>query len=203
MEHGASIFKNHVILEGATLIQNTEQASSSQKTKNGMSGGQEHDIIRKFIKLHDKYMGYVKDCFKNNTIFHKALKEAFKVICNRSVCDIPSAELVSMFLDNILKKGGGSEKSCDEEIDETLEKVVYLLLYNNNKDMFAEFHQKKLARQLLHDRSANNNDHEKNFLRKLKQAFGENYTSKMEGMMTDIDVAKDHQASYKKYLQEN
>ncbi|KAI7985138.1 Protein phosphatase 2C 57 [Camellia lanceoleosa] len=32
---------------------------------------QEQVFVRKFIKLHDKYMAYVNDCFANHTLFHK------------------------------------------------------------------------------------------------------------------------------------
>jgi hypothetical protein len=44
---------------------------------------------------------------------------------------------------------GGSEKLSDEAIEETLEKVVKLLAYISDKDLFAEFYRKRLARRLL------------------------------------------------------
>ncbi|TYI01879.1 hypothetical protein ES332_A11G230700v1 [Gossypium tomentosum] len=34
-------------------------------------GVQEQVFITKIIKLHDKYMAYVADCFQNHTLFHK------------------------------------------------------------------------------------------------------------------------------------
>ncbi|KAK4264624.1 hypothetical protein QN277_025777 [Acacia crassicarpa] len=201
LELVANTFKKHVTSEGARLIQQVEEASNSQ-TINSSSGVQEHSIVSKFIELHDRFMAYVKGCFMNNNIFHKALKEAFEVFCNKNVAGIPSVELVAAFCDNMLKKGGGSEKLSDEAIDETQEKVVYLLVYNTDKDLFAEFYRKKLARRLLSDRSANE-DHEKSFLCKLKRQFGGHYTSKMEGMMTDLVIAKDCQRSYEQYLHIN
>ncbi|KAL7175455.1 hypothetical protein ACSBR2_029114 [Camellia fascicularis] len=54
-------------------------------------------FVRKVIKLHDKYMAYVNDCFANHTLFHKALKEAFKVFCNKQVSGCSSAELLASF----------------------------------------------------------------------------------------------------------
>ncbi|KAI9114468.1 hypothetical protein K1719_014696 [Acacia pycnantha] len=167
----ADVFKKHVIGEGTTLVQQVEEACSSQAA-NKSSGQEQAIIVGKFIELHD------------------------------SVTKISSSELVSTFCDNILKKGGGSEKLSDVAIDETLEKVVYLLVYHRDKDLFAEFYRKKLTRRLLYDRSANE-DHEKNFLGKLKHQFGANYTSKMEGMMTDLAIAKDTQRSFEEYLHEN
>ncbi|KAI9114346.1 hypothetical protein K1719_014574 [Acacia pycnantha] len=196
LELVADTFKEHVTSEGARLIQQVEEASSSQ-TINSSYGVQEHSS-----ELHERFMAYVKGCFMNSNIFHKALKEAFEVFCNKNVAGIPSVELVAAFCDNILKKGGGSEKLSDEAIDETLEKVVYLLVYNNDKDLFAEFYWKKLARRLLYDRSPNE-DQEKSFLCKLKRQFGGHYTSKMEGMMTDLVIAKASQRSYEQYLHSN
>lgn len=62
----------------------------------------------------------------------KALKEAFESFCNKNVAGTSSAELMAIFCDNLLKKGG-SEKLSDEALEETLEKVVKLLAYISDK----------------------------------------------------------------------
>eukprot|EP00252_Welwitschia_mirabilis_P008860 TRINITY_DN210_c0_g1_i1.p1 TRINITY_DN210_c0_g1~~TRINITY_DN210_c0_g1_i1.p1 ORF type:complete len:475 (-),score=106.70 TRINITY_DN210_c0_g1_i1:203-1627(-) len=158
-------------------------------------------FVRKVIELHDKYLQYVNECFKNHSLFHKALKEAFEVFCNKGVAGSTSAELLATFCDNILKKGG-SEKLSDEDIEETLEKVVKLLAYISDKDLFAEFYRKKLARRLLFDKSAND-EHERSILTKLKQQCGGQFTSKMEGMVTDLTLARENQTNFEEYLNEN
>ncbi|KAL6217275.1 hypothetical protein ACLB2K_010492 [Fragaria x ananassa] len=195
----AAVFKQHVTAEGTALVQAAEDATSNQGSTG--SGAQEQVLVRKIIELHDKYMAYVNDCFINHSLFHKALKEAFEVFCNKAVSGSSSAELLAGFCDNILKKGG-SEKLSDEAIEETLEKVVKLLAYISDKDLFAEFYRKKLARRLLFDRSANE-DHEKSILTKLKQQCGGQFTSKMEGMVTDLTVARDNQVNFEEYLKSN
>nr|XP_023891264.1 cullin-1 [Quercus suber]XP_023891272.1 cullin-1 [Quercus suber] len=195
----SNIFKQHVTAEGTALVQQAEDAASSQ-VANG-AGVQEQVLVRKIIELHDKYMAYVNDCFLNHSLFHKALKEAFEVFCNKTVAGSSSAELLATFCDNILKKGG-SEKLRDEAIEETLEKVVKLLAYISDKDLFAEFYRKKLARRLLFDRSANE-DHEKSILTKLKQQCGAQFTSKMEGMVTDLTLARENQTNFEEYLRNN
>ncbi|WJX79729.1 Cullin-1 [Trifolium repens] len=196
----ANVFKQHITDEGTTLVQLAEESASNQKSTSG-SGFQDQVLVRKFIELHDKYMTYVNNCFMNHTLFHKALKEAFEVFCNKTIAGSSSAELLSSFCDNILKKGG-SEKMSDEAIEETLEKVVKLLAYISDKDLFAEFYRKKLARRLLFDRSAND-DHEKCILTKLKQQCGGQFTSKMEGMVVDLTLARDNQLKFQEYLNEN
>ncbi|KHG05433.1 Cullin-1 -like protein [Gossypium arboreum] len=195
----ANIFKQHITAEGTALVQQAEDATSNQNSS--APGVQEQVLIRRIIELHDKYMAYVTDCFQNHTLFHKALKEAFEVFCNKTVTGNSSAELLATFCDNILKKGG-SEKLSDEAIEETLEKVVKLLAYISDKDLFAEFYRKKLARRLLFDRSAND-DHERSILTKLKQQCGGQFTSKMEGMVTDLTLARENQANFEDYLRSN
>ena len=51
------------------------------------------------------------------------MKEAFEVFCNKGVAGSTSAELLSTFCDNLLKKGG-SEKLSDEAIEDTLQQVT-------------------------------------------------------------------------------
>ena len=72
---------------------------------------------------------------------------------------------------------GGSEKLSDEEIEATLEKVVRLLAYISDKDLFAEFFRKKLARRLLQEKSSSD-EHERSILTRLKEQCGAQFTSK-------------------------
>ncbi|KAM3231468.1 cullin-1 [Capsicum chacoense] len=195
----ANMFKQHVTAEGMVLVQQAEDSASNKAESS--SGSQEQVFVRKVIELHDKYMAYVTESFANNSLFHKALKEAFEVFCNKVVAGCSSAELLASYCDNILKKGG-SEKLSDDAIEETLDKVVKLLAYISDKDLFAEFYRKKLSRRLLFDKSAND-DHERLILTKLKQQCGGQFTSKMEGMVTDLTLAKENQSQFQEYLNNN
>ncbi|KAH0784280.1 hypothetical protein KY290_003878 [Solanum tuberosum] len=197
----ANIFKQHVTAEGTALVKQAEDGARNKKV-----------FVRKVIELHDKYLAYVNNCFQNSTLFHKALKEAFELFCNKGVTGSSSTELLATFCDDILKKGG-SEKFSDDAIEEMLEKhekadnrshlqVVKLLAYISDKDLFAELYRKKLARRLLFDNSAND-EHERSVLRKLKQQYGGQFTSKMERMVTDLTLARENQASFEKYLSNN
>ncbi|KAL5541836.1 hypothetical protein UlMin_009546 [Ulmus minor] len=194
----SNIFKQYVTAEGMTLVQQAEDAASTKNAeKKDVVGLQEQVFVRKVIELHDKYLAYLNKYFHNRTLFHKALRVAFEVFCNKGVAGNSSAELLATFCDNILKKGG-SEKLSDEAVEETLEKVVKLIAYISDKDLFAEFYRKKFARRLLFDNSAND-DHERFILTKLKQQCGGQFTSKMERMVTDLTLAKDNQTSFKVY----
>ncbi|KAH6794502.1 cullin 1 [Perilla frutescens var. hirtella] len=63
------------------------------------------ELVAKIIKLQDKYMTYVTDCFSNGSLFHKALKEAFEGFCNKVVGGSSCAEMLASYCDDILKKG--------------------------------------------------------------------------------------------------
>ncbi|XBJ15476.1 hypothetical protein VPH35_007366 [Triticum aestivum] len=199
LEPISNMFKTHVTNEGTALVKQAEDSANNKKPeKKEMVGMQEQVFVWKIIELHDKYVAYVTDCFQGHTLFHKALKEAFEVFCNKGVSGSSSAELLATFCDNILKKGC-SEKLSDEAIEDALEKVVRLLAYISDKDLFAEFYRKKLARRLLFDKSAND-EHERSILTKLKQQCGGQFTSKMEGMVTDLTVARDHQTKFEEFV---
>lgn len=64
------------------------------------------------------------------------------------------------------------------------------------------YYRKKLGRRLLFDKNTND-EHERILLSKLKQFFGGQFTSKMEGMLKDITLAKEHQSSFEEYVSNN
>ena len=66
----------------------------------------------------------------------------------------------------------------EDEVDAQLDKVVRLLAYISDKDLFNEFYKKKLGRRLLNDNNTQD-DAERSALSKLKQQCGTQYTSKV------------------------
>ncbi|KAI9105185.1 hypothetical protein K1719_022714 [Acacia pycnantha] len=198
----SSAFKQHVTTEGMALVKLAEDAASNKKAEQRDTVGlQEKVFVRKVIKLHDKYLAHVNKCFQNHTLFHKAFEEAFVVFCNKDVAGKSNAELLATFCDYILNKGGSQELNY-EAIEETLDNVVMLLAYINDKDMFAEFFRTKLARRLLFDKSAID-DNERSILTKFRQQFGGQFTSNMEGMVADVTLANENQGLFEEYLSDN
>ncbi|KAJ4705264.1 cullin 1 [Melia azedarach] len=195
LEAMADIFNQYAVDQGTGFVQQAEE-DASNKTAN-----MEENFVGKIMELHDKFMGYVSTCFGNHRLFHKALREAFEGVCNKAIAGIPFAEILATFCENLVKKRE-SEKLSDEAVEETMDKVIQLLVFNSDKDLFAEFYRKKLARRLLFDKSCNQ-DYDKSLLSKLKQEFGWNFTSKMEGMMTDVTLARENQACLEDWLNRN
>ena len=92
--------------------------------------------VQQLLDIHDKYTELVgtgpeKGCFQGHTIFQKAMKEAFEVFVNKDIGKTSTAELLSQFCDNLLKKSG--ERLSDEALEDKLEKVVKLFSYLSDK----------------------------------------------------------------------
>lgn len=98
--------------------------------------------------VQDKYLDVVKDCFQANSSMHKALKDAFESFCNKQVGTSTTPELMANFCDTLLRKGGG-ERLTDDELEATLDKVVKLLVYINDRDMFRCSNQTSSARPCI------------------------------------------------------
>lgn len=64
---------------------------------------------------------------------HRALREAFESFCNRQIAGTSTAELMASYADLQLRKG---EKLNEEEAEKALEKIVKLLVYINDRDVF-------------------------------------------------------------------
>lgn len=187
----SDIVKKHISDVGMDIVKNY----LSQGELKGES--RQSAYIQELLNIHDKYLDLVTNCFSGNQLFHKAMKEAFEMFVNKDIDKYSTAELISLFCDVILKKTG--EKMGEKELEETLEKVVKLFTYLSDKDLFAEFYRKQLAKRLLLARSASD-DAERSLIQKLKYRCGAQFTSKLEGMVNDIGVSADHQKVLSDYL---
>jgi len=160
--------------------------------------------VQELLDVHDKYTELVgtgpeKGCFQGHSIFHKSMKEAFEIFINKDIGKTSTAELLSNFCDNLLKKSG--ERLSDDALDDKLEKVVRLFSYLSDKDIFAEFYKKQLAKRLLLARSSSD-DAERSMIAKLKLRCGAQFTSKLEGMVTDMNLSSDLQTAFADHLSE-
>lgn len=185
------------------LVREAGQAAEARKAKEaegapprGSKGGPtpEHQFIRSVVDTHDAYGAYVSECFGNSSLFHKSLKEAFETFCNKQVAGAPVAELLASFCDGVLKKGG-AERVGEEELEGLLDRAVRLLSYVSDKDLFSEFYRKKLAKRLLFTQTASE-EHERAVLTRLKQQCGAQFTSKMEGMVNDLQLAREKERGF-------
>merc|ERR1712150_267685 len=149
--------------------------------------------VTTLLAVHKKYNALVLTAFKNDTGFVRSLDMACgKYVNNNCVTNkttsAKSSELIAKFCDQLLKK---SSKNPEEaELEDTLNQVMTVFKYIEDKDVFQKFYSKMLAKRLVTQMSASD-DAEASMISKLKQACGFEYTSKLQRMFQDIGIPKD------------
>jgi len=133
----------------------------------------------------------VKICFQNNQVFQKALKKAFEDFINK---DNRVSKLLALFVNDLLRTG---TKINVKNLEATLDNVVFLYGYIQDKDVFEYDYQHFLANRLLMGQCESEHT-EKSMIAKLKTESGYQWTNKLEGMFKDVQLSKDMMAKFKK-----
>ncbi|TKS87370.1 Cullin-1 [Collichthys lucidus] len=152
--------------------------------------------VQTTLDVHKKYNALVMSAFNNDAGFVAALDKACgRFINNNAVTRMAqssskSPELLARYCDSLLKK---SSKNPEEaELEDTLNQVMVVFKYIEDKDVFQKFYAKMLAKRLVHQNSASD-DAEASMISKLKQACGFEYTSKLQRMFQDIGLERSYQ----------
>jgi len=176
------IMSNYVRETGKALIMDEE------KQKEHLT------LVQSLLDLKNKYDRLLEAAFNNDKLFTQALNQAFEFFINLNP---KSPEYISLFIDEKLKKGlkGVSE----EEVDVILDKVMMLFRFIQEKDVFEKYYKQHLAKRLLLGRSVSD-DAERNMIAKLKTECGYQFTSKLEGMFTDMKLSTDTMEGFKSYI---
>lgn len=146
------------------------------------------------LGLRDKFDNMWTTCFQSDLIIQTALGKSFTEFINMFP---QSSEYASLFIDENLKKGirGKSEA----EIDVILDKAIVLIRYLQDKDLFQTYYQRHLARRLLHGKSESH-DVENQLIVKMRQEFGQQFTTKLEGMFRDLVTSAELTTSYRDHI---
>ena len=86
-------------------------------------------------------------------------------------------------------------KLPQDQFELHLEKVVKLFSHLSEKDIFIECFKNFMAKRLLSEKSESI-DYEKCIVSKLKVNCGRQVTDNIEGMMNDLELAKDQSKNY-------
>jgi len=152
--------------------------------------------VEKLIKMLDEYIYIIQYCFEGNTSFEIHRAQGFEAFLNFEIGKYTVSELLATYTDNILRKNG--LKLPQEEYEAYLEKVVKLFSHLTDKDIFIESYKNFLAKRLLSEKSESI-DYERCIVTKLKVNCGRQVTDSIEGMMNDLELAKDQANKYKDY----
>lgn len=150
------------------------------------------EYVDALLSVHSSYNTVVTTAFQGDSEFVKSLDNACREFVNRNkVCKMSSSkspELLAKYCDSLLKK---NSKNPDEtDVENTLQNVMIVFKYVEDKDVFQKFYTKQLARRLVNATSASD-DAEASMLTKLKEACGFEYTNKLQRMFGDIAISKD------------
>ena len=143
------------------------------------------EFVQRLLDLKDKYDKIISLAFNNDKTFQNALNSSFEYFINLNA---RSPEFISLFVDDKLRKGlkGVSE----EDVEVVLDKVMMLFRYLQEKDVFEKYYKQHLAKRLLAGKTISD-DAERSLIVKLKTECGYQFTSKLEGMFTDMKTSQD------------
>ncbi|CAN1321589.1 CUL3A [Linum perenne] len=143
------------------------------------------EFVQRLLDEKDKYDAIINKAFGNDKTFQNALTNSFEYFINLNA---RSPEYISLFVDDKLRKGlkGVSE----EDVEVMLDKVMMLFRYLQEKDVFEKYYKQHLAKRLLSGKTVSD-DAERSLIVKLKTECGYQFTSKLEGMFTDMKTSQD------------
>ncbi|XP_019154851.1 PREDICTED: cullin-3A-like isoform X2 [Ipomoea nil] len=143
------------------------------------------DFVQRLLDEKDKHDRIINKAFNNDKLFQNALNSSFEYFINLNP---RSPEFISLFVDDNLRKGlkGVSE----EDVEILLDKVMMLFRYLQEKDVFEKYYKQHLAKRLLSGKTISD-DAERSLIVKLKTECGYQFTSKLEGMFTDMKTSQD------------
>lgn len=179
-----SVMGAHLKEQGRQLVQDPE------RTKDPV------EFVQRLLVEKDKYNAIIAQSFGRDKSFQNTLNQAFEHFINLNQ---RSPEFISLFMDDKLRKG--LKGMSEDEVEETLDKVMMLFRYLQEKDVFEKYYKQHLAKRLLSGRTVSD-DAERSLLVKLKTECGYQFTSKLESMFTDIKTSRDSMQSFKQHCAE-
>eukprot|EP00466_Bigelowiella_natans_P014435 jgi/Bigna1/46233/estExt_Genewise1.C_30105 len=181
------MFRTQVQKEGKAIVKRTNEAKGKSQSD------EKHVLVTDLITLHRHYDTVVRDCFGHHQVFQKALKTAFESFINEN--DSVS-KLLALYAHDVLKKGS---KVTVENVEKTLDHVVFLYGYIRDKDVFDHDYQQLLQERLL-KRKCSSEANERAMIAKLKSEAGYQWTNKLEGMFKDVGVSKNLTGLFKNFF---
>ncbi|KAI8146282.1 Cullin [Fennellomyces sp. T-0311] len=191
MQLGAEINKTI----SADLAASGSKASRTLAEKGSVGGGAQTAIrwVEQVLALQGKFDRILELAANKDKSFQTAFNEAFENFINENP---KSAEFISLFIDENLKKG--LKGKSEDEVDNVLDKTITLFRFLCDKDVFERYYKQHLAKRLLFNRSVSD-DAERGMLGKLKRECGYQFTNKLEGMFNDMKLSAEMSGQFKEF----
>ncbi|KAF7819700.1 cullin-3A-like [Senna tora] len=174
----------HRVPAGLTIVKEVMTSYNPERLRDPV------DFVQRLLDLKDKYDKIITLAFNNDKTFQNALNSSFEYFINLNV---RSPEFISLFVDDKLRRG--LKGVGEEDVEVVLDKVMMLFRYLQEKDVFEKYYKQHLAKRLLSGKTISD-DAERSLIVKLKTECGYQFTSKLEGMFTDMKTSQDTMQSF-------
>ncbi|XP_063941575.1 cullin-3A-like [Daucus carota subsp. sativus] len=168
-----AVMASHLRETGEQLVTDRERARNPVK------------FVKFLLDVKEKYDNIIYLAFSDDKTFQNAFDSSFESIFNLNP---HSAEFVSLFLDHTLRKG--LKAVSEENVEAALNKIVVLLRYLKEKDVFEKYYKQHLAQRLLSGKYVSENA-ERSLILMLKAEFGYQFTLKLERMLADMVTSQE------------
>jgi len=141
-------------------------------------------FVQQMIDLRTKFDTIVTSSFLAEKQAIRTLKSAFEDFVNQ---DSRCASFLASFVDDLLKNA--LKYVSESEAEAHLDQFMMLFRLLTDKDVFENYYKHLLAKRLLGGKSVSD-ELEKTMIAKLKAECGYQFTSKLVGMLTDMQLSK-------------
>lgn len=143
-------------------------------------------MVQDLLTFKDRVDRVATVAFRSHQPYKYAQKSAFERFINDR--ENKPAEMIAKFMDSKLRMG--NKGMSEDELEQTMDKVLELFSFISAKDMFEGFYMKDFGKRLLLEQSASI-DSERMMITKLKVECGSSFTNKLEVMLKDKDVSNE------------
>ncbi len=170
------------------LLEESNKEQNKQPTKTSSDPDPkkvDKDIDSKTIVIvYDFYKKSKEHCskfFDNSNDFSQVINQVMRDVFNNESYDL--LKHLASYIDKLLKKKDNN--ISDDHYEDYLKELILFLEFITVKDVFAEYYRSFLAKRLL-NRSSISDEYEKTIIAEMKIMNGFAFTSKLEGMIYDI-----------------
>jgi len=155
------------------------------------------ELVNSLLNLRETFHDILNNAFNRGSMMETVMKISFENFINETT---RTAMALTLYLDNLMRKEIRGMR--EEVLEQKLSQVVILFRFISDKDVFENFYRHYLSKRLLQNRSQSE-DAEKLFITKLKTECGSHFTSKLEGMINDMQLSKSSNEEYQKAEERN
>ena len=185
------VFREFLKSCGEDIVKKRQEESAARAAGGKDPGLLDVPFVRDLLGLYDKYLRLSREVFHGDAVFMEEFKNSWAYIMNLDAGPVPLPQLLAGYMDSVLR----DSKLAEAEQTEATDSCSRLTEYLDDKDVFQHYYEKLLSDRLLNDETTSN-EVEKGVITSFKQARGAGFTTKMEGMVSDLVTSGANQEKF-------